>query len=230
MLQQNMKYKQVLYNMNATSGISNHSSTTVQLQNREYLGRYHETFTLKCGEQRSSDPWTSIKCQMLRPLISCFISGFSCEYPQKFKRPQFQAHAVAQLLTITESHVNPPCSAPWGCWAALSSGTGHLNPSGDQYKAASYSRTQAERLIPWTLQLFIKGEKLHKPSQPTNMPHSVHHPQCFKHFTFLCRPRPDPSAQTRQTPHKLKPYKLGCADLRMHLREGLGRAPRSSSA
>lgn len=71
MLQQNTKHKQLWYNMKATSGIANHSCITVQLQNREYLGRYHETLTLKCGEDRAdyagcSNPWTSIKCQMLR--------------------------------------------------------------------------------------------------------------------------------------------------------------------
>lgn len=80
------KYKQLWYNMKATSGISNHSCITVQL----YLGQYHETLTLKCGEQRAhhaecSNPWTSIKCQMLRPLISCFISGFNWECPHKLK-------------------------------------------------------------------------------------------------------------------------------------------------
>lgn len=35
------KYKQLWYNMKATSGISNHSCITVQL----YLGQYHETLT-----------------------------------------------------------------------------------------------------------------------------------------------------------------------------------------
>lgn len=96
--------------MKATSGISNYSCITVQLQNREYLGQHHETFTLKCGEQRSSDPWTSIKCQMLRPLISCFISGYSCEYPHKCKRSQFQAHTAGSPQS--EPRVNPPAVLP----------------------------------------------------------------------------------------------------------------------
>lgn len=55
----------------------------------------------------------------------------------------------------SESQVNPPCSVLWGCRTAVSSGTGYLNPSSDQYKGTSYSKTQAEQLIPWTLQLFI---------------------------------------------------------------------------
>lgn len=125
-----------------------------------------------------------------------------------------------------QSCVNPPCSAPWGCRTAVSSGTGHLNPSSDQYKATSYSRTQAEQLLPWTLQLFIMGAKLHKP-----FPTIQACPTLFVIFSAWsispsCADQgPDPSAQTRQTPHKLKLYKLWCANLQMHLREGLGRAP-----
>lgn len=162
-------------------------------------------------------------CQILRPFISCFISGFRCECPHKCKRPQFQAQAVAQPLTTMRTTCKPPCSAPWGCRTALTSGTGHLSPSGDQ---DTYSRTQAEQLIPPTLLQLIMGAQLHKPFPTTQTCPTLFVMLSAWNISPSCVDQgPDPSAQTRQTPHKLKLYKLWCADLRTHLREGLGRAP-----
>lgn len=140
--------------MKATSGISNHSCITVQLQNREYSGQYHKTFTQTWRTEGwpcllsgaiCSDLWFHISSQAstvnahinLKQSRSKLTQQYSCSPPQ------------------SESHVNPPWSVLWGCRTAVSSGTGYLNPSSDQYKGTSYSKTQAEQLIPWTLQLFI---------------------------------------------------------------------------
>lgn len=68
--------------------------------------------------------------------------------------------------------------------------------------------------------------KLHKPFPTTQtcptlsslVLETFHVPEQTKALTPVLR-------QGEQTPHKLKPYKLSRADLRMHLREGLGRAP-----
>lgn len=145
-----------------------------------------------------------------------------------------QASAVNAHITfqdpsskLSQQHSCSPQSesgSPPAVHPAVSSGPGYLNPRGDQYKATSHSRTQSNSSHEFSSRFFW-GQTSKTFSNHTNTPHSVHHLQCLKHFTFLRRPGPAPCAQTRQTPHKLKPYKLARADLQMHLREGLGRAP-----
>lgn len=171
------------------------SQTTPALQissKTEYLGQYYRTLTPKCGEHRAdhagcSNPWTSIKCQMLRPLISCFTSSFDCECPHKFKRTPFQAFTAAQLLTTTRiaCAVHPEAAE---LQAVLELGTSipAMTRTKEHHTAGHRQNNSSHELS----SCLLWGQTSQTFSNHINMPHSVHHLQCLKYFTFLCRARP----------------------------------------
>lgn len=106
-------------------------------------------------------PLSSARCSGLLFHVSSQVTAVNTHI--NVKDPSSK---LIQLLSTIRTTCKPPCSAPWGCRTALTSGTGHLSPSGDQDKATSY-RTQAEQRTPPTLQLFIMGAQLHKPFHTT---------------------------------------------------------------